>query len=54
MFVCFIKNFEMGCWSSYNPLQVQPPYASDYQYGINVRAPEGDFNLTNRLSQSHN
>ena len=53
--VCvFIKNFEMGCWSSYNPLQVQPPYAGDYQYRINVRAPEGDFNLTNRLSQSHN
>ena len=54
VFVCFIKNFEMGCWSSYNPLQVQPPYVSDYQYRINVRAPEGDFNLTNRLSQSHN
>ena len=54
MFVCFIKNFEMRCWSGYNPLQVQPPYASDYQYRINVRAPEGDFSLTNIASQSHN
>ena len=54
MFVCFIKNFEMGCWSDYNPPQVQPPYASDYQYRINVRAPEGDFSLTNSASQSHN
>ena len=44
----------MRCWSGYNPLQVQPPYASDYQYGINVRAPEGDFSLTNIESQSHN
>ena len=53
MFVCFLfKTLRWDVGEAIIPFRCNLLYASDYQYRINVRAPEGDFNLTN--SQSHN